>query len=80
MDRPHLQCPGQHDDRPNCEKPTDLDLAGGLTCAYDAWNRLTEVKQGQTVVAIYEYDGLNRRFRPNPVGSRGSGQRMTHKW
>ena len=44
-------------------KPTDLDLAGGFTCGYDAWNRLTEVRQGQTVVAKYEYDGLNRRVK-----------------
>ncbi len=44
-------------------KPSNLSLAGGFTCAYDAWNRLTEVKQGQTVVAIYEYDGLNRRVK-----------------
>ncbi len=44
-------------------KPSDLDLAGGLTCAYDSWNRLAEVKQGETVVAKYEYDGLNRRVK-----------------
>ena len=24
-------------------KPTDLDLAGGFTCAYHSWNRLAEV-------------------------------------
>ena len=55
-----------HDARGNMTtvpKPSDLDLAGGFTCAYDSWNRLTEVKQGQTVVAIYEYDGLNRRVK-----------------
>ncbi len=44
-------------------KPSNLALAGGFTCAYDSWNRLAEVKQGQTVVAKYEYDGLNRRVK-----------------
>ncbi len=44
-------------------KPSDLDLVGGFTCKYDAWNRLTEVKQGETVVAIYEYDELSRRVK-----------------
>ena len=29
---------------------------------YDAWNRLTEVKDGASTVATYEYDGLNRRI------------------
>jgi RHS repeat-associated protein len=35
---------------------------------YDGWNRLVEVKEGQTVVATYAYDGLNRRVK-KVVGS-----------
>ena len=34
----------------------------GLNCIYDAWNRLVQVSQGMTVLAQYEYDGLNRRI------------------
>ncbi len=30
---------------------------------YDAWNRLVEAKDGQTVIARYEYDGVNRRIK-----------------
>ena len=43
--------------------PKPSSLANGLTCEYDAWNRLVEVKDGATVVAKYEYDGLNRRIK-----------------
>ena len=42
--------------------PKPANLADGLTATYDAWNRLVEVKDGQTVIARYEYDGLNRRI------------------
>jgi RHS repeat-associated protein len=34
---------------------------GTLTYTYDAWNRLTETDLGENVVAVYSYDGLNRR-------------------
>jgi len=43
--------------------PKPSSPADGLTCKYDAWNRLVEVKDGQTVVARYEYDGLGRRIK-----------------
>jgi RHS repeat-associated protein len=43
--------------------PKPSDLSSGLTCTYDAWNRLVEVKEGATVVAVYEYDGMNRRVK-----------------
>ena len=43
--------------------PKPSSLASGLTLTYDAWNRLTEVKDGATVVARYEYDGQNRRIK-----------------
>ncbi len=42
--------------------PKPANLAAGLTAIYDAWNRLVEVKDGATVIARYEYDGLNRRI------------------
>ena len=34
----------------------------GLTCKYDAWNRLVEVDNGATVLAQYAYDGLGRKI------------------
>ncbi|MDY7009363.1 MAG: RHS repeat-associated core domain-containing protein, partial [Planctomycetota bacterium] len=47
-------------------KPTDLEYT--YSASYDAWNRLAEVKSGETVVARYEYDpygqvGLGRRVK-----------------
>ena len=42
--------------------PETSNPAIGLTCVYDAWNRLVEVKQGSTPVATYTYDGLGRRI------------------
>ncbi len=51
-------------------KPADLDES--YTCAYDAWNRLVEVKDGERVHAKYEYDGLNRRVKAH-VDSDSSG-------
>ena len=32
----------------------------GLTCVYDAWDRLVEVSNGTTVLAQYEYGGAGR--------------------
>ena len=32
----------------------------GLTCVYDAWNRLVQVSSGSTILAQYQYDGLGR--------------------
>ena len=49
---------GQHDQRPKPSSPT-----GSLTLTYDAWNRLVEAKDGETVIGVYEYDGLNRRVK-----------------
>ena len=43
--------------------PKPSSLATGLTCKWDAWNRLVEVKEGATVVGRYEYDGLGRRAK-----------------
>jgi len=42
--------------------PKPSSLADGLTCTYDAWNRLVEVQDGETTIGRYEYDGLNRRI------------------
>ena len=47
--------------------PRPASLATGLTCKYDAWNRLVEVTDGETVVATHEYDGLNRRTIESPT-------------
>ena len=52
--------------------PKPSSPATGLTCAWDAWNRLVEVKQGATVVGRYEYDGLNRRVKSH-VDSQSPG-------
>ena len=41
-------------------KPTALTAT--YACKYDAWNRLVEVKDGETTVAEYRYDGVNRRI------------------
>jgi len=43
--------------------PKPSDLTAVYTATYDAWNRLVEVKSGETVVAKYEYDGLNHRIK-----------------
>ncbi len=34
--------------------PSPANLPDGRTAIYDAWNRLVEVKDGQTVIARYE--------------------------
>ena len=43
--------------------PKPASPADALSCQYDAWNRLVEVMDGQTLVGQYRYDGLNRRIR-----------------
>jgi RHS repeat-associated protein len=43
--------------------PKPSGLSSGLSCKWDAWNHLVEVKDGATVVARYEYDGLARRVK-----------------
>ena len=43
--------------------PKPADPTTALTAAYDPWNRLVEVTDGETVIATYEYDGLNRRIK-----------------
>ena len=52
--------------------PKPSSLATGLTCTWDAWNRLVEVKQSATVVGRYEYDGLGRRVKSH-VDSQSPG-------
>jgi len=58
----------------NEETPTQgssgYDLAGnmttlqsGKTAVYDAWNRLVEVEDGETIVQKHQYDGTNRRIQ-----------------
>src|SRR5262249_49778916 len=38
----------------------------GHTLVYDAWNRLAQVKQGNTVLVSYGYDAMGRRVSENP--------------
>jgi RHS repeat-associated protein len=42
--------------------PKPNSPASAFTCTWDAWNRLIQVKDGETVVATYAYDGLNHRI------------------
>jgi RHS repeat-associated protein len=41
--------------------PQPLSPANGFVLTYDAWNRLMQLKNGNTVVAAYAYDGASRR-------------------
>ncbi len=52
--------------------PKPSSPATGLTCTWDAWNRLVEVKEGATVVGRYEFDGLHRRVKSH-VDSQSPG-------
>ena len=52
--------------------PKPSSPATGLTCTWDAWNRLVEVKQSATVMGRYEYDGVNRRVKSH-VDSQSPG-------
>ena len=52
-----------HDAAGNMTKvPKPTSWTAHYDLKYDAWNRLTEVKDGASTVATYEYDGLNRRI------------------
>jgi RHS repeat-associated protein len=48
-------------------KPSDLPVA--LTCKYDGWNRLAEVREGSTTLAKYRYDALARRISTEAGGA-----------
>jgi RHS repeat-associated protein len=43
--------------------PQPGDWAEKYDLTYDAWNRLVKVADGETTVAEYAYDGLNRRIK-----------------
>jgi RHS repeat-associated protein len=43
--------------------PKPASLASSLSLKWDAWNRLVEAKDGEVVVGVYEYDGLQRRVK-----------------
>ncbi|MFO0916596.1 MAG: RHS repeat-associated core domain-containing protein [Pirellulales bacterium] len=49
--------------------PKPASLGTALTCKYDAWNRLVEIKEGTTVLGAYKYDGLMRRIEKVAGGS-----------
>ena len=40
-----------------------ITLQSGNSAIYDAWNRLTAVKSGSTILQQNEYDGTNRRIQ-----------------
>jgi RHS repeat-associated protein len=42
--------------------PKPNSPASAFTCTWDAWDRLIQVKDGESVVATYAYDGLNHRI------------------
>ncbi len=48
--------------------PKPLSPTGAYTAVYDAWNRLTQIKDGPAVVATYRYDGLHRRVKKDASG------------
>ena len=62
--------------------PQPGNSAAGYNLVYDAWNRLVEVTIGsggsQTMVAQYQYDGLNRRIITNTYDSFGNLCQTTH--
>ena len=41
--------------------PQPGNETAALTCVYDGWNRLVEVKSGTTILAQYAFDGAGRR-------------------
>lgn len=43
--------------------PQPGQWSAGYELTFDAWNRLTKVTDGATIVASYAYDGLTRRIR-----------------
>ncbi|MEX0717060.1 MAG: RHS repeat-associated core domain-containing protein, partial [Planctomycetaceae bacterium] len=50
--------------------PTDPgNSAKDQTYAWDAWNRLVQVLEGETTLATYEYDGLHRRIKKTVDGT-----------
>jgi RHS repeat-associated protein len=53
-----------HDDAGNMTTvPDPAALGNNMTITYDAWNRPIQVRNaGATLIATYEYDGLNRRI------------------
>jgi RHS repeat-associated protein len=57
--------PPGYDDNGNMTKfPQPGSLGDSYTAVWDAWNRLVKIlgDDGTTVIAQYEYDGLNRRI------------------
>ena len=52
-------------DRNGCMTKVPKPLGGttSYTLVYDAWNRLTQVKDGDTIVATYMYDARNHRIK-----------------
>ena len=68
----------QYDNAGNATvEPRPTSPMTGLTCKYDAWNRLVEVDNGATVLAQYAYDGLGRKIEDFTY-SGGTSTGVTH--
>ena len=61
----------QYDARGNMiTMPKPDSPASGMTCVYDAWNRMVAAKNSDgTVIGTYAYDGLNRRITKTVSGT-----------
>ena len=60
--------------------PQPGNEATGLTCQYDAWNRLAAVYSGSMLVAAYVYDGRNRLIETESDFVAGSPQSVVHDY
>jgi len=56
--------------------PKPNSPASAFACVWDAWNRLVEVKDGDTTVARYAYDGTARGLTCGDGSSRRCGDRL----
>jgi hypothetical protein len=82
----------QYDDAGNMKYgPKSGDETTGLHCVYDAWNRLVAVYEddgdglyepgtGDTLVAQYKYDGMNRRIEKVVAGASDVHYYYNQQW
>ncbi len=57
--------------------PQPADLSSNYDATWDAWNRLVKLEDGTDTVAVYQYDGANRRIVKS-VYSAGSLDESRH--
>jgi RHS repeat-associated protein len=60
--------------------PQPGDESNGLTCQYDAWDRLAAVYSDSTLVATYSYDGLNRLITTSTDFVDGNPENVVHDY